>query len=188
VLAVVPAGRPGDFAQALMDLGATICTPRNPACALCPWRRACVAAARGSQSDYPVKPPKKEGALRRGTAFVLRRGDGAILLRTRPDKGLLGGMSEVPTSAWVVGGAAPGLEDAPVTVTWRIANTPVRHVFTHFPLELTVCAAPWPQGAPPPSGHRFMPEAALAQEALPTVMRKVIAAGLALLGEGALAG
>jgi A/G-specific adenine glycosylase len=181
-LAVVPAERPGDFAQALMDLGATICTPRNPACALCPWRPACAAARAGAQTDYPRKAAKKAGALRRGTAFVLRRDDGAVLLRTRPPRGLLGGMSETPTTEWAADGAHPALGAAPVRADWRIGNAPVRHVFTHFPLELTVCAATCAADVAAPDGHRFVPAQALADEPLPTVMRKVVEAGLALLG------
>ncbi|MFL5235780.1 MAG: A/G-specific adenine glycosylase, partial [Microvirga sp.] len=98
--ALVPAGRPGDFAQALMDLGATICTPKRPACALCPWMRPCRARAEGLQEAFPRKTPKAEGAVRRGAVFVALRADGAVLLRTRPPEGLLGGMAEPPTSAW----------------------------------------------------------------------------------------
>src|SRR5438874_4363538 len=92
--------RAGDSAQALMDLGSSICTPRKPACALCPLHDDCAARARGDQESYPRKAPKKTGALRRGAAFVVTRGD-ELLIRTRPEKGLLGGMSEVPTSHWL---------------------------------------------------------------------------------------
>ena len=83
-----------------MDLGATICTPKRPACALCPWNESCVARERGDQETFPRKAPKREGKLRRGAAFVAVRADGRVLLRTRPDKGLLGGMTEVPGSDW----------------------------------------------------------------------------------------
>ncbi len=100
VLALLPPQRPGDFAQALMDLGATICTPRNPACGLCPWREPCRARAEGTQETFPRKAAKTTGATRLGAAYVLLREDGAVLLRTRATKGLLGGMAEVPTSAW----------------------------------------------------------------------------------------
>jgi A/G-specific adenine glycosylase len=98
--ALTPSKRPGDFAQALMDLGATICTPKSPACALCPWMNACAACARGDPESLPRRELKREGRLRRGAAFVLLRADQAVLLRTRPERGLLGGMSEVPTSEW----------------------------------------------------------------------------------------
>ena len=97
---LVPADRPGDFAQAMMDLGATICTPKRPRCMLCPVRDDCRAILAGDPELLPVRAPKIEKPLRRGAAFVAVRSDGAILLRTRPDKGLLGGMSEVPTTAW----------------------------------------------------------------------------------------
>ena len=97
---LTPQRRAGDFAQAMMDLGATICTPKKPACALCPWNEGCAAHARGDAETFPRRTPKREGALRRGAAFVARRADGFVLVRTRPAKGLLGGMTEVPTTEW----------------------------------------------------------------------------------------
>ncbi|MFL4987837.1 MAG: A/G-specific adenine glycosylase, partial [Microvirga sp.] len=117
--ALVPAGRPGDFAQALMDLGATICTPKRPACALCPWMRPCRARAEELQEAFPRKTPKAEGAVRRGAAFVALRADGAVLLRTRPPEGLLGGMAEPPTSAWAPDyDLARAMLDAPLDARW----------------------------------------------------------------------
>src|SRR5262249_11029157 len=92
---LVPARPAGGFAQALMDLGATICSPKRPACALCPWTGACAAKARGDQEMFPRKAPKREGRLRRGAAFVVLRADARVLLRRRPDKGLLASMMEV---------------------------------------------------------------------------------------------
>ena len=175
VLTLLPAGRPGDFAQALMDLGATICTPRNPACCLCPWREPCRARLEGTQESFPRKAPKKAGVTRYGAAFVLTRADGAILLRTRPAKGLLGGMAEVPTSEWradyELDGAA---QDAPVPMRWIRLPEPVRHVFTHFPLELTVFTAEASPRTAPPAGMRFTPLAMLDREPLPSVMLKVV--------------
>jgi A/G-specific adenine glycosylase len=97
---LTPDNRAGDFAQAMMDLGATICTPKKPACSLCPWREPCVARKRGDQETFPRKTPKAEGKKRRGAAFVVTRADGALLVRTRPDKGLLAKMTEVPTTPW----------------------------------------------------------------------------------------
>jgi A/G-specific adenine glycosylase len=97
---LLPQRRAGDFAQALMDLGATICSPKRPACALCPWSEPCVACARGNQETFPRKTRKREGKLRRGAAFVALRADGRVLLRQRPEKGLLGAMTEVPGSDW----------------------------------------------------------------------------------------
>ncbi len=97
---LVPQRRPGDFTQGMMDLGATICTPKKPACVLCPWMDACAARARGDQETFPRKAPKIEGKLRRGASFVVTRADGRVLVRSRPAKGLLGGMTEVPSTAW----------------------------------------------------------------------------------------
>ena len=99
--ALTPARRAGDFAQAMMDLGATICSPKRPACALCPWNENCAAHARGDAETFPRRLPKREGVLRRGAAFVVCRADGFLLVRTRPAKGLLGGMTEVPTTEWL---------------------------------------------------------------------------------------
>jgi A/G-specific adenine glycosylase len=95
-----PAKRPGDFAQAMMDLGATICTPKAPACALCPFRDSCAGYLRGDPDTFPRKKKKAEGKLRRGAAFVAIRADGCVLVRRRAAKGLLGGMTEVPTTEW----------------------------------------------------------------------------------------
>jgi len=183
VLALLPHDRPGDFAQALMDLGATICTPRNPACGLCPWRGACVAQSEGTQESFPRKAPKKAGVTRYGAAFVLLREDGALLLRTRPPKGLLGGMAEVPTGEWRADYEPDGWrQEAPLQVDWRRLMAPVRHVFTHFPLELTVYVGAAPAGTPAPIGMRFTPLGRLAEEPLPGVMAKVVASGLDAAG------
>lgn len=175
VLALLPHGRPGDFAQALMDLGATICTPRNPACGLCPWREPCRARIAGTQESFPRKAKKKAGVTRYGAAFVLTRQDGAILLRTRPAKGLLGGMAEVPTSEWradyELDGAA---QDAPLPLRWTQVAEPVRHVFTHFPLELTVFTGSVSERTQAPAGMRFTRLADLAGEPLPSLMLKVV--------------
>jgi A/G-specific adenine glycosylase len=111
---LAPARRHGDFAQAMMDLGATICTPKSPVCALCPFRGACAAHGRGDPEIFPLKKKKAEGRLRRGAAFVAVRADGHVLVRRRADKGLLGGMTEVPTTAWSAGfDAALAMDEAP---------------------------------------------------------------------------
>ena len=176
---IVPHDRPGDFAQALMDLGATICTPKRPACALCPWLEPCRARAAGLQEALPRKTPKREGELRRGAAFVALRRDGSVLLRTRPPKGLLGGMAEVPTSDWRPDyDIAKAVLDAPLDARWQRLPAPVRHVFTHFPLELSVQVAKVASGTAAPEGMRWVPASELGTEALPTVMRKVLAAAL----------
>jgi A/G-specific adenine glycosylase len=177
--ALTPAQRAGDFAQALMDLGSTICTPKQPACALCPWTAACKARARGDADTFPRKTPKIAGKLRRGAAFVVLRADGQLLVRTRAAKGLLGGMTEVPNSAWTHDfdnmtalDHAPRLRSKP---NWRRIPGVVRHVFTHFPLELVVYRASVPSKTAAPAGTRWIPMAGLAAEALPNLMRKVIA-------------
>jgi A/G-specific adenine glycosylase len=172
---LTPQHRAGDFAQAMMDLGATICTPKSPACVLCPWTASCAARARGDQESFPRKPDKKTGALRRGAAFLALRKDGSILLRTRPEKGLLGGMTEVPTTEWSRDfDAASALSAAPLEATWRRLPGVVNHVFTHFPLELTVYAADFPTRTRAPEGMRWVASGHLAEAALPSVMRKVI--------------
>jgi A/G-specific adenine glycosylase len=173
--------RAGDSAQALMDLGSSICTPKKPACALCPLNDDCVARARGEQESYPRKAPKKTGALRRGAAFVITRGD-QLLVRSRPEKGLLGGMTEVPGSDWLAAqDDKAALQQAPALkgiARWHRKAGVVTHVFTHFPLELAVYTAELPARARAPEGMRWVPVATLGDEALPNVMRKVIAHGL----------
>ncbi|RVU19464.1 A/G-specific adenine glycosylase [Methylobacterium oryzihabitans] len=177
---LVPRERPGDFAQAVMDLGATLCTPKRPACALCPWMRPCRARAEGLQETFPRKVKKVPGQLRRGAAFVaVRAGDGAVLLRTRPPEGLLGSMAEPPTSPWLPDyDPARALLDAPLDARWKRLPGIVRHVFTHFPLELTVFHARVAAGTPAPEGMRFTPAADLAAEPLPGAMKKVLAHAL----------
>jgi A/G-specific adenine glycosylase len=186
-LELVPRRRAGDFAQALMDLGAGICTPKRPACAICPWTQACAARRRGDPEAFPRKARKRAGELRRGAAFVALRADGCVLLRTRPAKGLLGGMTEVPTTAWSNDFDAKGaLREAPDLLPgkpdWRRMPGTVTHVFTHFPLELIVCRAEVPAAARAPAGARWVALSALAGEALPSLMRKVVAHAA---GEGA---
>jgi A/G-specific adenine glycosylase len=184
---LTPQQRAGDFAQAMMDLGATICAPKNPACALCPWNDACAAHARGDAETLPRRIPKREGALRRGAAFVVRRADGFLLVRTRPAQGLLGAMTEVPTTKWQHDFAeADARNGAPrfsatktrKRIAWRRVAGVVRHVFTHFPLELSVYTADVPAHTPAPAGARWVALASLAGEALPSVMRKVVAHAL----------
>jgi A/G-specific adenine glycosylase len=174
--ALTPPHRAGDFAQGLMDLGATICTPKSPACVICPWSAACLARARGEPERFPRKAARKSGALRRGAAFVALRADGHILMRTRPTRGLLGGMTEVPTTPWSrTFDDAEALPQAPLqVVTWHRLPGVVTHVFTHFPLELAVYAAPIPVRVRAPEGMRWVKLADLAEAALPNLMRKVI--------------
>ena len=175
---LTPARRAGDFAQAMMDLGATICTPKKPACVLCPWSAPCAARSRGDQESFPRKAEKKAGVLRRGAAFVVLRDD-HILLRTRPEKGLLGRMTEVPTTEWSRDVDGSSAADAPFPdATWRRIPGHVDHVFTHVPLQLIVHAAKVSKATRAPDGMRWTSLDALDAEALPNVMRKVIAHAL----------
>jgi A/G-specific adenine glycosylase len=160
-----------------MDLGATVCSPKRPVCSLCPWIDSCRAYTRGDQETFPRKVPKRAGRLRRGAAFVVLRADGRVLLRTRPEKGLLGGMSEVPGSEWSHDfDVARALRRAPRLkgARWRRLAGTVRHVFTHFPLELTVFTAQVVRATPAPKGARWVKVTDLPGEALPNVMRKAL--------------
>lgn len=168
---MVPAGRPGDFAQALMDLGSGICRPRNPDCLLCPFRSTCKAAAEGRATAFPVKPARKGKAIRHGTAYLVRDGAGRILLGTRPERGLLAGMAEVPNTGWAE--TAPP-DSPPVRAEWTRRNAPVIHVFTHFELRLIVAETRLADEPTPPAGLRWVAEADLPGEPLPTLFRKVI--------------
>ena len=162
---LTPARRAGDHAQAVMDLGATICTPRNPACGLCPWRPDCAARAAGIQAELPRRSPKPAKPVRQGRLWLARRADGAWLLETRPERGLLGGMPGFPGDGWD-GAGGP----APLAADWQEIGE-VRHTFTHFHLILRVLLAELPQGAEPDRGA-FLPRDAFRPAHLPTVMRK----------------
>ncbi len=135
---VTPDTRAGDFAQAMMDLGSAICTPKKPSCLLCPLQDDCVAVRRGAPERLPVKAAKKPKPQRYGTIFWLQRGDDVLLVR-RPDKGLLGGMRALPTGPWT--DASPGLADAPAAAGWELRNMTVSHGFTHFDIELSLAVA-----------------------------------------------
>ncbi len=183
---LTPAPRAGDFAQAMMDLGATICTPKKPACAFCPWNENCAARAAGEAELFPRRVPKREGALRRGAAFVTIRADGFLLVRPRPPKGLLGGMTEVPTTEWsadfrdddALDGAPRFSARTKAPVAWRRVPGIVRHVFTHFPLELSVWRATLAAKTPAPKGMRWIALSAIGAEAFPSLMRKVVASAI----------
>ncbi len=165
--ALTPAGRPGDYAQAVMDLGATICTPRSPACGICPWSVPCASRRLGIAGELPRKSPKPAKPVRLGVVYVGRRADGAWLLETREPSGLLGGMLGWPGSDW---GEAP-VAKPPAPGDWQEIGAEVRHTFTHFHLRLAVRAAQLPDGSEPARG-RFVPRDAFRPAALPTVMRK----------------
>jgi A/G-specific adenine glycosylase len=172
---LTPDHRPGDFAQAMMDLGATICTPRSPACAICPFFGACAAQIMGDPQAFPRKAPKAVKQPRYGLAFVVTRQDGALLVRTRPPKGLLGGMVEVPCSDWSHDKNASHRDFEPMPLPWKQNDEVVRHVFTHFPLELTVLvAASVPSDTLAPYGMRWISTNEISGEAFPTLFRKVL--------------
>ncbi len=180
---LVPAARTGDFAQAMMDLGATICTPRRPRCVLCPWRESCAARAGGFAEDLPTRAEKLERPLRHGVVFWLTREDGAVLLRRREERGLLGGMIEVPSTPWRERpwDQAEALVSAPAQAGWTPLPGTVRHGFTHFPLALTILAG---RTEPPPDlpwGIWARP-AQFKDYALPTLTKKVIKHALSVLG------
>ena len=180
--ALTPSERPGDYAQGMMDLGATVCTPRAPSCLVCPARAFCAASARGGAERFPVKAPKAERPVRRGDAFVIvrtERGDPHILLRRRKDKGLLGGMMEAPCSEW----AADAPLASPPDGNWTEGRT-VQHTFTHFHLEMRVLAAHHDEVKPAAEafGGDWAALANLSAFALPAVMKKAVASGLEALG------
>ena len=176
--ALTPDKRPGDYAQAMMDLGAMICTPKNPACEHCPVSEHCEALQQDCAAALPVRAAKKSKPVRRGTAYLVVREDGAVLLRQRPEKGLLAKMLEVPSTGWIdeKGGV-------PVQANWHRLPGQVTHTFTHFHLQLDVHLArvegePVWQESVDQERCRWVPRHELKAQALPGVMRKIIAHGL----------
>jgi A/G-specific adenine glycosylase len=172
---LTPQRRPGDYAQAVMDLGAGICTPRKPRCLLCPWRSACAAFAAGDPERLPAKREKPERPVRLGVAFWLIRPDGTVLLRRRPESGLLGGMMEIPSTPW----RAEPWDEADATILspvkprrWQALPGAVGHTFTHFHLELAVLVGRVDPVATTTLGVWLKPDR-FGEQALPTVMKKV---------------
>lgn len=168
---LTPDTRSGDYAQAVMDLGATVCTPKSPACGICPLVAPCTARRAGTQADRPVKAPKQPKPTRHGIAYVVRNSAGDWLVERRPPKGLLGGMLGFPTTDW----ADAPTPAPPVKADWQVLNTQAEHTFTHFHLRLAVHVA---QTDAPPSRGEFIP---LDPGDLPTAMRKVHALADSLL-------
>ncbi len=166
--ALTPIHRPGDYAQAVMDLGAMICTPKSPNCGLCPWRLPCRARAEGTQETLPRKTPRKPKPTRLGIAYVVQRPDGALLLERRPGKGLLGGMLGWPGSDW---NEAPA-PAPPLSAGWQLLPVEARHTFTHFHLRLQIMLAQVGADARPKTGA-FIAYRNFNRSELPTVMRKV---------------
>ena len=182
---LTPMTRTGDFAQAMMDLGATICTPRRPSCLMCPLKGDCTGRALGIEAMLPARIARGERRARCGIAFLVLREDGAVLLRRRPDTGLLGGMLEVPSTEWtdLLPPVRDAMRTAPVKADWWKVPATVQHTFTHFELELVVYRAVVPMDAGftfwADSGRcRWVPRKDLQRQALPSVMKKVLAHGL----------
>ena len=169
---LTPRHRPGDYAQAVMDLGATVCTPKSPRCKACPWQNNCKGRKLGLEATLPRRTPKKKKPIRHGICYVVRRADGAYLLERRPPKGLLGGMLGWPGSSW----GSTAQEQPPLMAHWHDPGIEVRHTFTHFHLRLTMRLAHVPMDAKPDTGN-FLGTDEFQPGALPTVMRKVFDAG-----------
>lgn len=174
-----PQGRSGDFAEALMDLGATVCRPKNPNCTACPWGADCRAYGDGAAAAYPKKAAKKDKPTRQGWAFWVQRPDGQVLLERRPDKGLLGGMTGFPTTHWAIQPMTAdeaideAMQSGAFTGTWRTMETTVRHTFTHFHLELGVIAVRLDAMPERSFETLWCAPHLLHTQALPSVMKKV---------------
>ena len=183
-MALTPSDRSGDFAQALMDIGAAICTPRSPDCPACPLQSVCAAAATGAPQAYPRKAIRKARPHRKGAAFFAQAADGSILLRTRPPWGLLGGTLELPGTPWLADYAADeAASGAPFPARWRLAPGIVEQAFTHFSLALNIYCARL-AGIPPTSNGCFwVARSEIEGAALSSLMRKAVAHGLSFVSE-----
>ena len=178
---LTPAARPGDYAQAVMDLGATVCSPRNPACGVCPWLAPCQARRSGLVSELPRKKPKPEKPTRLGRAYLALDRQGRVLLRRRPDKGLLGGMVGLPGGEWSETG--PVNDAPPFTADWTDLGVEVRHTFTHFHLRLQIYGAVTPKPVVRIEEDLWTPRGELFNTALPTLMKKALKQGLPALDQ-----
>ncbi len=172
---LVPKDRPGDFAQAMMDLGATLCTPKRPNCLLCPWREPCLARQAGIEETLPIRAQKKPKPARQGVVFWLENAKGHVLMARRPDKGLLGGMLVFPSKGWDAPNESrlPELLPADAQDQWTPLRGEVVHVFTHFKLTLSIRAQTAPKGFRAPQGFQWVAPQDFAREALPSVMTKI---------------
>ena len=171
-LALVPGRRAGDFAQALMDLGATVCMPKRLNCLICPCTDHCEGRKRGIANELPKRAAKKPVPVRKGIAFWIERDDGAILLRRRPEKGLLGGMMEIPSTEWQA--HLPAQITPPLEASWSKSVASVEHTFTHFHLELEIWRSRTALTAAPGDSHIWVPRDDIHAEALPSLMRKIV--------------
>jgi A/G-specific adenine glycosylase len=176
--ALAPSDRAGDFAQALMDIGATLCRARNPACASCPLAQDCAAFRAGTPEAYPQRADAKTRPRRQGAVFFARRPDGAFLARRRPSRGLLASTVELPGTPWTNKGPNGALaEAAPVVALWRRLPGEVEQVFTHFALRLTIYAAEFDGGAP--VGCFWVERDAIRTVGFSSMMRKAVEHALA---------
>ena len=172
---LTPDERAGDYAQGVMDLGATVCTPKSPACVICPWNAVCEGRRQGIAETLPRKAAKVATPLRQGIAYWMMRADGCVALRRRPPKGLLGGMTEVPGSDWASKVSASAGSEPPVPAKWRVLPGQVEHVFTHFRLHLVVHAADLTAAQAKKLGPDIIwtPLEKIGAAGLPSVMAKV---------------
>ena len=178
-ISVTPDARFGDYAQATMDLGATICSPTKPICVICPLIDICQARGLGIEEELPIRTPKAERPTRRGVAFWIVAPDGSVLLRRRVESGLLGGMMEIPSTEWVPDGVwstETAIKEAPVDADWQKINGLVRHTFTHFQLEITILAARVDEKGS--LEGVWCPPGKFGDYALPTIMKKVVRLGV----------
>lgn len=179
VAAMLPPDRPGDFAQAMMDLGATVCTPRSPSCLICPLARFCEGRAQGIAESLPIKPPKKAKPQRTGTAYWIEQ-DGHVLLVERAGKGMLGGMRALPDDGWAA--SRNGSAMAPFTGQWHVIENAVAHVFTHFSLDLSLALYRGPQidkvAVENLIGGSWWPVERIAEAGLPTLFAKAARAAI----------
>jgi A/G-specific adenine glycosylase len=181
---LTPDTRAGDFAQSLMDLGATVCRPKAPLCLTCPLTGLCAARAQGIAETLPRRSPRRDRPQKHGVVFWIRRRDGAVLLRRRAEEGLLGGLMEFPSTDWrkPVWGAEEAIRSAPAKTDWQSLPGVVRHGFTHFDIDLTILAGEVPAGTKI-EGAWVQPED-FGGQALPTLMKKVARHALAALEKG----
>ncbi|MEE2694368.1 MAG: A/G-specific adenine glycosylase [Pseudomonadota bacterium] len=173
-LTIFPKERPGDFAQAMMDLGAQICTPKRPDCAQCPWSFDCKAYASGTPDRWPIKKPTLAKGNRFGIVFLVRHPNGAILLQKRPDHGLLGGMTEIISSKWLEQPISPHEipSHAPISnAKWSPLKAKIQHTFSHFNLELEIYTT---KSTDQPTGTFWCALEDLNSQPFPSLMRKVI--------------
>jgi len=177
---LTPDVRTGDYAQAMMDLGATLCSPKKPACSLCPLSEDCEAYAKDVPETFPRRKAKPPKPTRQAIIYWIERPDGSILLRRRPENGLLGGMMEFPSTDWreTPTDIKAAQRNAPVSAVWRPLPGEIRHTFTHFHLVLTVLKGKT-RGTPPINGLWCAPQD-MGSQALPTVMKKVLRHALRL--------